>query len=123
MKIRLGFVANSSSSSFCVFGAAIDDSVMIEAMVKAGCLTQQEADDENVYVSELLENEKVEKLFTELGLTFTCDYDNNVTYIGREFTSIGDDETGKEFKTSIKKSLKKVFGDVEVETHEGEINC
>jgi len=124
MKIRLGFVANSSSSSFCVFGAAIDDSDMIEALLKANIITKEESESDDVYAWELLELPAVQKRMKELNLTYTGDSDNNVTYIGREFTSIGDNETGKQFKDGIKKGIEKFMGkEVEVDTHEGEISC
>jgi len=35
--------------------------------------------------------------------------DWDTIYIGRSWSSIGDDETGKELKESVKKEIKKVF--------------
>jgi hypothetical protein len=39
-------------------------------------------------------------------------------YIGRSWDSVGDNETGKQFKSSVEKALKKIFGEkVSCETH------
>jgi hypothetical protein len=32
-------------------------------------------------------------------------------YIGKSWSAVGDDETGKEFKESVEKEMKKIFGD------------
>ena len=34
-------------------------------------------------------------------------------YVGRSWGSVGDDETGKQFKQSVEDSAKKIFGNVE----------
>jgi hypothetical protein len=84
MKIRNGFVSNSSSSSFLIYGAAI---------------TQDDA-------------ETFEKKAVKAGLEFKYGpdgYDNN--YIGLSWDSIKDNETGKEFKERIEKAVEKVMGE------------
>ena len=44
-------------------------------------------------------------------------------WIGKEWSSIGDDETGRQFKESVKSELEKFLGpDVECETHVEEIS-
>ena len=44
-------------------------------------------------------------------------------WIGKEWSSIGDDETGRQFKESVKSELEKFLGpDVECETHDEEIS-
>jgi len=58
-----------------------------------------------------------ESLDTTLDIELPYEYDT--AYIGRSWSSIGDDETGKQFKESVKKEIKKVFGeDLKCSTHE-----
>jgi len=88
MKIRHGFVSNSSSQSFCIYGVCIgakevgieDDDKLMDKADEAG-------------------------LFTSYG----PEYSDGI-YIGREFSTIGDDETGKEFKEGVEKKMEELFG-------------
>lgn len=88
MKVRSGFVSNSSTSSFLIYGAFIEGKTYDE-------------------VDEILEGVE--------GLEWhSPDYSDGV-YVGRSWDSIGDDETGKQFKDGITKVLKEKFGP-EIET-------
>ena len=85
--IRAGFVSNSSSSSFVVWG-----------------VTMPPIDDEIV--------EKLEKAHEEDGLNWSCPWDDEDAMVGLPFTSIGLDETGKQFRERAEKAIKKYFPDV-----------
>ena len=76
MKIRSGFVSNSSSSSFCIYGAFFENSK---------------------YPSD-----EMEKKAAEAGLTieYGPPYTEGV-YIGRGYDTLGDNETGAQFKQSV----------------------
>lgn len=91
MKIRNGFVSNSSSSSFLIYGAHL------------------EGVDEESLPQDLLGLESF----------YGGDYSDGV-YLGKSWDSIGDEETGKEFKDGIEKSLTKILPDQELsfQTHE-----
>jgi hypothetical protein len=89
MKIRNGFVSNSSSSSFCIFGTEVDSS-----MIPENC------DDKYAFFENLLEG-------TDLQYHRILDYDG---YIGRSWDSIKDDETGAAFKKDVEDKLQKLFG-------------
>jgi len=103
-KKRLGFVSNSSSSSFCIYGSEIDLSKF------------QENEDWD---------EKVEDFLSKAGLKFICDGESEYYAVGKSFDSIKDDETGKQFKDGIEEAVKKLFPDQKLrfETCEGEIYC
>jgi hypothetical protein len=82
MKFRQGFVSNSSSCSFLIYGAHVND----------------------------YDEEKVDELEDWA-------YKNNYAiefpeymglYIGKSWSSVKDDETGKQFKEKIEKDLKKL---------------
>ena len=85
MKIRTGFVSNSSSSSFCIYGTYIQN---------------KNYDD----IEQIMNDTK--------GFSWSCggEYSEGI-YVGRTFTSIGDNETGSEFKKTTEETLKKKFGD------------
>lgn len=117
MKIRSGFVSNSSSSSFCIYGVYMDTDELVEKMKNAGNLSEEELeqlDDEGSwYIQELLYG-KMDNLSI-----YESEGD---CWIGRDFTTIGDDETGKQFKESVEQNMEKLLGEkVDCEIHEEEI--
>ena len=125
MKIRSGFVSNSSSSSFLMFGIILDEEISLQAFI-------ENLDDPKKitkYAKELLEGKPVnedldpwevmEVIGDMLPSGFSCyiPYEEEM-YVGRSWSSVGDDETGRMFKDSTEKTLKKFFGeDIEVSTH------
>ena len=117
MKIRNGFVSNSSSSSFCIYGIYMDTDELIEKMTKVGSLSEQDLealeDEGSWYIQELLYGK-----FDNLSV-YESEGD---CWVGRDFTTIGDDETGKQFKDSVKNNMEALLGEkVECEIHEEEI--
>jgi hypothetical protein len=102
MKVRLGFVSNSSASSFCIYGAAFENDE-VKKMLGIKDDESVEDDDGDYGI--------VEKLEKKTGLTcggWGADYDT--FYIGRSYDTLKDDETGKQFKESVEKKLKELFG-------------
>lgn len=85
MKIRLGFVSNSSSESFLIYGALLS-----------------EADVDAAY-----EKLKGTNLHIEYG---DPNFRDGEVYVGRSWGNIGDDETGREFKEGIENKLTEIFG-------------
>ena len=116
MKVRNGFVSNSSSSSFCIYGAYMDFDEMIEKIKESNLIPEEELerleeDDEWYELGELLEE--------KLGLSTY--HSEDCFWIGREWSSIDDEETGRQFKDGVKTKLEEAFGSIECDTHEEEI--
>lgn len=94
MKIRNGFVSNSSTTSFCIYGVVVSKNEIIKALNP----DEKELDDLCYFL---------EKKFPSLTIAHP-DYGDY--FIGRSFPSIKDDETGKQFKDSVKQELTGIFG-------------
>lgn len=99
MKIRSGFVSNSSTSSFCIYGAEPPDE-WIEKL---------DEEDTKEHAGELVRDFNKEN-GTHLLVEGGPSYLGYTFYIGREWCCIEDDETGGQFKMSIEQALEKLFG-------------
>jgi hypothetical protein len=97
MKIRNGFVSNSSSSSFCIYGAVIDE----------GILKKSHPEEEEGNLGNAMENLLQG---TNLIYSFGPKWYAGVV-VGRNFTSIKDDETGAQFKKSVEDKIAELFGE------------
>jgi len=78
MKIRLGFVSNSSTSSFCIYGTSIENLI----------------DEEGNTIDEL----------SNPNIDTWCPPGGEI-HIGRSLTEIKDDQTFKEFKDETKEMI------------------
>ena len=101
MKIRNGFVSNSSSSSFHIYGARIEEDEIRKMLLEQGHITEEDADQYGIY-------EDIDKLDCK-ELQMYPVYDDQCIYMGRTYSSIKDDETGEEFKKSATDILSKFF--------------
>jgi len=106
MKIRTGFVSNSSSSSFCIYGISVEKCQLIRVLNEKFNLVIEEGS----RISKI--EDKVYEAKIDLPQMFTTNDDYRV-YIGREFSSIQDDETGRQFKNGVEEEIKKIFGEEE----------
>jgi hypothetical protein len=101
MKIRTDFVANSSSSSFLIYGTAINH---IDELIES-----EEMKD--IYI-----NEKGEDIYcfaNLFGLDCYIPY-NSTIYIGKSWSEIKDNQTGLEFKKEIEKVINKINPNIKV---------
>lgn len=89
MKIRQGFVSNSSSTSFCIYGVTTDDP------------TEWGLDEDANIFDELYD--KAEKL----GLCLESS--DTTTWLGLPFREIKDDETGSQFKNRAMKLVEQLI--------------
>jgi hypothetical protein len=101
MKIRSGFVSNSSTTSFCIYGARFDEAEVEEF---ADNKKKKDGDWECLEFSKF--QKKAEKAGFELYYSGECE----CAYVGRSPTTIEDDETGADFKKSTEEAMKKLFG-------------
>jgi hypothetical protein len=81
--MRHGFVSNSSSSSFCIFGTQID------------------SNDKNI--------SDIDKLYST-DLEHYQIYDDGYIYIGLSWDKIKDDETGLQFKERVNEAINTLLG-------------
>jgi len=105
MKIRQGFVSNSSTSSFCIYGTVMTEDEIIKRLKSdhKALLLLSEQEELNVnFLDDLFDVEEGDWFYESIGW-------NDIHYIGRSLADIKDDETGIQFKNNIKKILEKYF--------------
>ena len=110
MKIRLGFVSNSSSSSFCIYGAELGHS-----------FTDEENNEDYIeYDGEKHKIEELENIISRLKLNVKVyDWSDLPIYIGGSFKDIKDEETGLQFKKRIENDLRTLLRqEVDCSTYE-----
>jgi len=131
MKIRNGFVSNSSSSSFCIYGMSIDDVDMKQVMERCAKLfpkaakykKEMEEDQAELGEQDTVDISKSEFFYSieselgKMGLEFHS-INDEAFYIGRSWADIGNKQTGEKFKKEVAEQIKKVIGKATCCTYE-----
>ena len=108
MKIRNGFVSNSSSSSFLIFGKCFDG---VSKFIKNDTVLEKlgndfdEEDDVDYY--EIMEELIGWKEVLEFHIN---EYDTDSIWVGVSWDKVKDDETGLEFKQRVSNEINKKLG-------------
>jgi len=100
MKIRNGFVSNSSTSSFCIFGVEIEDSDIPSVLDNLGI--KYEKDEDGMFD---FESEDWCEHLESIEIPYIHDYENETTYFGFGIEDMEDDETKKQFQDRVKTKL------------------
>ena len=121
MKVRSGFVSNSSSSSFCIYGTTVTDRDALNELYKKLCPPTtgdgEEEDDIECY-------DQCELISEKIGVGFVCDSESDYFYFGDEYSYQPDEQTFGQFRKNIEESIKTNFGEEYKCSHqEGEICC
>jgi hypothetical protein len=121
MKVRNGFVSNSSSSSFCLYGTSLETDELKQAYANVFGKSENDEDDEDEYDSLY---EMCAELADKVGLSYEVDGECGYYYFGQYYNSAPDDKTFGQFRNEIKEIIKTNFGEnCTVCHHEGEIPC
>lgn len=119
MKVRNGFISNSSSSSFVVYGKSYEQDDIAKLMCKAKNIEY----DEDTYYGDYEENINIFNWIEESSNFAYHDNDGTVI-IGVPLTDINGDETLNQFIERVNNLFKTVLGDdnPDIELIDGAIN-
>jgi hypothetical protein len=106
MKIRTGFVSNSSSSSFLIYGVEMEQDEAERLLLEKLGMTQEEYEEKlDGCISEL-----AYEAFKSTKLSCEVPYDGEYVYIGLSWSAVGGEETGNQFKARVESLIEGALG-------------
>ena len=110
MKIRNGFVSNSSSSSFHIYGTVLYESELRKIILEKSLATEKEIEEYSIgeFFGDL--EDLCDEETTDIELMFFFDSEDEMAYFGREYSSMQDEETLKEFKKTATEKVVSFLG-------------
>ena len=104
MKVRTGFVSNSSSSSFVIYGRTYNEETLNK---KFGINPDEEIEDEDG--ESYIDDEQLYDIIEKSG--FDYHFQDGECYIGRQIVDMNENETLFNFKKRIEREVIEKFGD------------
>ena len=104
MKLRQGFVSNSSTSSFLMFGICAEGEELLQALKENGVI-------EDDSITDLFDWEWDTRTLENKGFDLESPYDGECgMYVGKSWSKVGDDQTGSQFKEQVQNEIQELFG-------------
>jgi hypothetical protein len=120
MKIRIGFVSNSSTSSFLIYGTTLEKDELQQLLIKSLPPESIVYLGSNKDVDEIDVYETLYGILNTYGLESYRPYYDSTFYIGASWSSVGLDETGRQFQERVQNGVKALLkkDDLEFDTYE-----
>lgn len=122
MKVRNGFVSNSSTSSFCIVGLGFNDfllnkfyNIKFEDLPEGNFKTWLSKKAIKYNYEEICPGDEVGDYLWSLGLRNHTEAGEYDFVIGVDWDNMGEDETKAQFKKRVKETITKVFQDLDIQ--------
>ena len=118
MKIRQGFVSNSSSSSFLIYGTCIDEDKIKTKELLQKIIEKEEGINDLEAAGDEFDDDTTDILEVLTDLEVWHPEYVEAYYMGLSWSDVKDDETGRQFKDRVEAKIKEFFPTAKFGTHE-----
>jgi hypothetical protein len=105
MKMRNGFVSNSSSSSFCLVGIVLESDELRKLIGKF----KPEGNEEYEYSLSELIHEYVDSIDSKAEISIEIDHESDIYWIGHDIFEMKENETLAQFKDRTFNDIQTIF--------------